>query len=171
MNTSSKFVVASHILVVLATNPERSIPSDFLAFSVNTNPVVIRRIVGRLRKAGLVISAPGPEGGVRLARSAAEITLLDIYQAVEEGELFHPHYTPPNQECPVGANILQCLSGVLHGAEVEMKNVLAAKTLQEITEEVMQVSGIRAMLEKGISIEELQRNYVFRNGRFIAVSG
>ena len=109
MHTSSRFVVAVHILAGLAVarmiKKKECITSEFIASSVNTNPVVIRRILSTLRKAGLVTSQTGPDGGSRLARNPEQITLLEVYQTVEDGKLFHFHYSTPNQECPIGANI------------------------------------------------------------------
>ncbi len=146
MNTSSRFVVAVHILtalnIVQKIKKEGPITSDKLADSVNTNPVVIRRILGQLRKAGLVISQPGAVGGSMLAKSPEEITLLDVYRAVEDGQLFHLHYRTPNQQCPIGGNIQDALKGVFNKAELAMKNELAKVTIAQIAKNITVLSSL-----------------------------
>ena len=140
MNTSSRFVIAVHILVGLDIITEvrklECVNSEMMAWSVNTNPVVIRRILSTLRKAGLVTSKPGPDGGSQLARHSEKITLLDVYQAVEDGSLFHFHYSEPNPQCPIGAHITSALKGVFGEAEVAMKNALARFTVQDVSAEI-----------------------------------
>ena len=80
--TSNRFAVAIHILSLLETNKNGRTTSDMIAGSVNTNPVVIRRIMGLLSKAGLVTTSPGVAGAA-ITRPVSEITLLDIYRAVQ----------------------------------------------------------------------------------------
>jgi Rrf2 family protein len=150
-----------------ATGKHRSLKSDFISASVNTNPVVIRRILGTLRKAGLVISQTGPDGGSRLGRDPDRINLLEIYQAVEDGQLFHLHYRDPNQNCPIGGNIQTVLCGVFSKAENAMRDVLSQTTLAQIAQDIMDQSGISEKLASGFTVEELQRDFVFECGRFI----
>ena len=88
MGNNSKFTIAVHILTMLANAKDASLKSDYVAKSINTNPVVVRRIWASLAKADLLVSRTGSSGGARLAREASEITLLDIYRAVETGCLF-----------------------------------------------------------------------------------
>src|SRR6187401_1504501 len=88
MSGNSRFAVAVHVMTALAYNHGEPLSSPLLAKSVRTNPVVIRRLMAQLRRAGLVEAWPGKSGGVRLGRSAATITLLDIYRAVEGGSPF-----------------------------------------------------------------------------------
>ncbi len=140
MNTSSRFVVATHILTALYVGRERGIEamtSDFLADSVNTNPVVIRRLLGQLRKAGLVVSQVGARGGFSLGRSAGSMTLLDVHRAVEEGSLYHFHYREPNQLCPIGCTIQDALRGLFSEAESAVEAVLRSKTLLQMAQEMM----------------------------------
>ncbi|HEX8852924.1 MAG TPA: Rrf2 family transcriptional regulator, partial [Pyrinomonadaceae bacterium] len=82
MSANSRFAVAVHALTLLAWAGEEPVKSEYLACSVNTNPVVIRRILCALARAGLVTSQTGASGGSRLARPAAEITLREVYRAV-----------------------------------------------------------------------------------------
>jgi len=175
MNTSSRFVVATHVMVAmaafkLASGKYQAFKSDFISNSVNTNPVVIRRILGLLRKAGLVTSQTGPEGGSKLARNPEKITLLEIYDAVEEGCLFHLHYRDPNQQCPIGYNIQDVLSGVFSDAERAIKNVLSEKTVADIARDIMNRSGISQKLSEGLSFEQLTQDFVFESGKLFEKS-
>lgn len=147
MNTSSRFVVATHILVALSANriflgPNDPLKSDILAESVNTNPVVIRRILGKLKAANFIDSKSGPNGGSILIKNPSSITLKDIYCAVEdEGDLFHFHYCTPSHKCPVGVNIKDSLLGTLAEAEKATKDVLAKQTLQNLLEDIIKRAG------------------------------
>src|SRR5678816_27793 len=88
-SSSSRFAVAVHVLAVLGyieRHGASSVSSRMIATSVNTNPVVIRKLLRSLKKAGLVRSKEGKGGGVRLAKNAALISLRDIYRAVETSE-------------------------------------------------------------------------------------
>ncbi|WP_438445008.1 Rrf2 family transcriptional regulator [Gorillibacterium sp. sgz5001074] len=131
---SSRFSVAVHILSVIAASPSES-TGDYIAGSVNTNPVIIRRIMGMLKKAGLVDVRPGV-GGAALRRAPGEITLLDVYRAVEvidDDELFHIH-EEANPQCPIGRNIESALREELAEAQRAMERRLAQVTLQSLAE-------------------------------------
>lgn len=105
MAANSQFSMAVHILTLLATAGDENMKSECIAASVNTNAVVIRRILSQLNQAGLVASQTGAAGGTRLARDPGKISLCEIYKAVSCGEVFALHAKSPNQECPVGRNI------------------------------------------------------------------
>ncbi|MFF2482821.1 Rrf2 family transcriptional regulator [Paenibacillus sp. NPDC058071] len=131
---SNRFAVAVHIMSLLELNKGTRITSEYIAGSVNTNSVVIRRIIGMLNKAGLVHTSAGVAGAV-LARPVEQITLLDIYRAVQsEGQedLFAIH-EKPNPECSVGRNIQASLESVFNEAQQAMENKLAAITLDRVT--------------------------------------
>lgn len=133
MTISSRFAVAIHALSLLELNKDGVNTSDYIASSVNTNPVVIRRILGRLSKAGIVQVRPGV-AGTRLARSASELTLLDIYRAVEvveEDALFSIH-EKPNINCPVGKHIQESIEPVFSAAQRAMEQTLEKVCLQDI---------------------------------------
>lgn len=137
MNISTRFAVAIHILTLIDSNKEGKSTSEWIASSVNTNPVVIRRITSMLQKAGLVNARPGV-AGASLTRSAAEITLLQIYKAVnavEEDSLFSVH-EHPNPDCPVGKNIASAIVPVFSLAQKSMENVLQEVTLEQIVNEM-----------------------------------
>lgn len=108
--------------------------SEQLAASVNTNAVVIRRVLGMLRKAGLVTSQAGVHGGARLAKPSQAITMQDVYRAVEEGEVFRMHC--PNHGCSIGATIEHTLGTIYTEAQQAMEQILASKTLQDVSQDV-----------------------------------
>ena len=107
MQISSRFTIAVHVLICIETfKNDYKVTSDFLASSVNVNPVVIRRLLQQLKKAGIINVKRG-SGGADIKKRLDEITLLDVYNAVEcveDGRLFHFHESP-NERCPVGKNI------------------------------------------------------------------
>jgi len=148
MNINSQFAVATHIMVILAGNKlylqdNACTNSSMIAESVNTNPVVIRRILSKLKVADLVTSKPGPFGGSEISRHPSKITLNDIYSAVEEdGSLFHMHYGEPNPNCPVGRNIRASLVGTIEKAESSIKKVLSKTSLLGLTNDILERAGI-----------------------------
>jgi len=137
MNVSTRFTVALHILTLLASSRGETLTSEYIAGSVNTNPVVVRRLLGLLRKRGFVSSQPGNRGGWQLTRDAGSITLLDVRRAVNEGSPFAMHSQPPNLACPVGRNIQAALTGVYGQAERAMEAELAQTTVQGLLRSVL----------------------------------
>ncbi|MDQ0060568.1 Rrf2 family transcriptional regulator [Paenibacillus harenae] len=126
---STRFSMAVHTLTLIAVS-SGEFTGDFIAGSVNTNPVVIRRIMGMLKKAGLVEVRPGV-GGASLLRAPEEITLLDIYRAVnviEDNQLFGIHQDS-NIRCLVGRNIETALQSEFEEAQSAMEQRLAKTTL------------------------------------------
>ena len=133
MKISSRFTVAIHVLSLISLNQNIVSTSEWIAESVNTNPVVIRRVMGKLKKAGLIDIRRGL-GGATLQRNLEDITLLDVYKAVEvveDGELFQMHDNP-NPNCPVGANIQDVLELILVRAQDAMEAVLIEITMEEL---------------------------------------
>lgn len=134
MQISSRFTLAVHILDCIDTfKDEYKATSDFLASSTNVNPVIVRKILGQLKSAGLVEIARG-SGGASIPKPLAEVTLLDVYKAVEcvdNGELFHFHDNP-NILCPVGRNIHLVLDDKLLQVQNAMEKELASITLEDI---------------------------------------
>ena len=133
MKISSRFTVAVHILSLVTIENSTLCTSEWIAESVNTNPVVIRRVMGKLKNAGLIQIRRGT-GGATLQKSLNEISLLDVYRAVEvveEGELFQFH-EKPNPNCPVGANIQSVLELILNRAQEAMERILDEVTMEEL---------------------------------------
>lgn len=140
---SSRVAVAVHVLTILTSRRDEAVSSQQVAYSVNTNPVVVRRIVGALRRAGLVEVLPGSAGGARLARAPEDVSLLEVYRAVEaREELFALHPQTPCQDCGVGANIQAALTGVFCEAQAAMEAVLGGVTLADVWRTVH--AGMRA---------------------------
>jgi DNA-binding IscR family transcriptional regulator len=107
MGSSTRFAVGIHLLTALAANPGKVLCSEDIADSVNTNPVVVRRLFALLTAAGLARARLGQGGGFKLGwRPASNITLLDIFAALEKTDLFGAPRSPPSASCRVGAHIL-----------------------------------------------------------------
>ena len=134
MSTNSRFAVAVHVLTLMAWSGEEPLKSEQVAESVNTNPVVIRRMLCELAEAGLVVSQTGSLGGSRLASDPAKTTLLDIYQALECGGVFSLHRQPPSRDCPVGVNIETVLGDVLLEVDAAVEAVLAKITISDVVQ-------------------------------------
>jgi Rrf2 family protein len=127
---SSKLSVGIHIMTIFALKPDEPLTSEFIACSVNTNPVVIRRLLGSLREAGIVESKTGVGGGWSLLVAPERITLLDILRAVEpRSEIFALHHSEPNPECPCGLHIQEVLTETYTKIEEGMTRQLADITI------------------------------------------
>jgi Rrf2 family protein len=132
---ATRFAVAVHILLVLAAMPPAEATSARIAQSVNTNPVVVRRITRQLARAGLVISRRGAPGAA-LARGAEAITLADIWQAVRsDGPLIalHEH---PNPQCRIGCRVNAVLAPAFGEAEAALEARLSRTTLASLLAKV-----------------------------------
>ena len=134
MQISSRFTIAIHIFSCINTfEGEYKITSDFLAMSIQVNPVIIRKLLGQLKKAGLIEVKRG-SGGASLAKEPNEISLLDVFNAVEsldDGKLFHFHENP-NPDCPVGKSIHPVLDGRLEQIQHAMEKEMQSITLEDI---------------------------------------
>jgi Rrf2 family protein len=129
MRTNCRFAMAVHVLAVLAYKDGDPVSSEFLSASVNTHPVIIRRLLLALQAARLVETRKGPRAGSRLSRSAANITLAEVYRAVKVPEPFGLPPRKPNDHCPVGHCIRTALKPVLLSAHEALERDLAQTTL------------------------------------------
>lgn len=142
MAANSRLTIAVHVLAWMALAQRRGQPlltSDQVAASVNTNPVIIRRSLGDLRQAGLVEVRHGPGAGWSLARAAQEISLLDVYEAVEHEPLFGMHRTEPNLECPVGRGIRPALGHVYGEVELALRTELRRTSVADVLRRTLRV--------------------------------
>ncbi len=139
MGNNSRYTVAIHVLTLLAYGGKEPATSEYIAASVNTNPVVIRRLLASLRAAKLVSSQGGPGGGWRLLRSPREITLRDVYRAVEGSTLFPLHSSTPNQHCPVGGKIQPALMSHFKAAQSALEKDLERTTIADLLKEVKEM--------------------------------
>ena len=135
MAANSRFGVAVHVLALLALSADERRSSRFIASSVATNPVVIRRLLAQLARAGLVESSHGSAGGFRLARPAAKVTLHDVYRAIEEGGFFALP-GKGNENCPVACRMKEILDGVFARVESKVVPELKRATLADIVRRV-----------------------------------
>ena len=144
MQISSRFTIALHIFTCVETfKDDYKVTSDFLASSINTNPVIIRKILSQLKNAGLITVARGT-GGIAPTRPISEITFYDVYQAiepVENGDLFHFHEAP-NPDCPVGRNIHSLLDDKLKAIQDAMEAEMKKYTVADLD------TGLKEILEK-----------------------
>lgn len=136
MRINTRFPVAVHLLAFATLYGEHS-TSALLAKSIGTNPVVVRRLSALLKKAGLITVHAGV-GGISLNRTPEEISLLDIYRAVQDEAdppLFDLHRNP-NENCPVGLNIHSALEKPLSAAQAALEDSLRQQTLAQVVAEI-----------------------------------
>lgn len=132
MSRNCRFALATHITALLAGGKGEPVTSDWLAGSLNTNPVVVRRLLSILAKAGLVHSQRGSSGGSLLTRDPATITLADLHSAVEANDRPATHNQPPNPACPVGARIVPVLDAIIDRAEAARQRELARTSVADV---------------------------------------
>ena len=149
MAANTRLAVAIHALGMLAFGERVNVTSDDIARSVRTNPVVVRRLLAQLTRRGLVTVKQGAGGGARLTRRPEQITLSDIYLALDEGPLFQVPLLGETHECAVGRSVGPVLTSVLLGAEKGLLAELQAVTLADVIGKVM-----RRMKRKGCARRE-----------------
>lgn len=140
MSANSRLTVAVHALAWVGLYQSRGYDvatSEQIADSANTNPVVIRRLLGELRTAGLVRSQRGAGAGWMMARDLSQITLLDVYDAIESGPVFGMHRAEPNPECVVGAGIQPALKNVYDRLDHTLRDELARTTVADVLQDVL----------------------------------
>ena len=141
MSANARLAVAIHTLGMLAFADECPVTSDRIAESVQTNAVSIRRLFQTLGKAGLVIGQMGPNGGARLARSPEEITLADIWRAVDDDELFAMPRSGGNPCCSLNRAVRPVLGEVFADATAALEHALAGVTLADVIGRVQARAG------------------------------
>jgi Rrf2 family protein len=131
---SCRFAFAVHVMAVLALEKEKAdcCTSSRLAQTVNTNPVVIRRLLIELQDAGLISTLRGPHGGAFLKRKPEKLTLREIHRAVDQGHLFGRHPNEPSQECPVGRRIGKVMQRIQDRATRALEKELEKMTLADV---------------------------------------
>ena len=135
MAANSRFAMATHIMTALAVQ-EDLLNSHDLADTLNTNPVVVRRILGDLHKAGLVETESGCTGGARLAKNKNLISLFEVYAAVESGGLFAYNPNDPNKKCSLSCKMKTVLSHVFDSANDALAEKLKNIKLSDLVDDV-----------------------------------
>jgi Rrf2 family protein len=132
---NQQFAFAVHILAVLAYS-WKVIDSGTVAASVNTNPVVVRRLLLGLRRAGLIDTCSGKHGGAKLSKNPDRISLLDIYDAVEPRPVIAVSQRNAFRKCPVSCNMKHIMGHVSEGAERAMRAHLRGITLGQLLRKI-----------------------------------
>jgi Rrf2 family protein len=133
MAANSRFAVGVHCMLSLAALGEEGSTAEFLAGSIHTNPVVVRRILKSFEKAGYVEIRPGKGGGVRLRRAPEDLTLAQILKAVEpQTEFFAYHAAEPNPQCRVSCEIRNLLQPVFQRVDQVVHDALAETRLSDL---------------------------------------
>lgn len=143
MSANSRLTIAAHALAWIGLYQRRGhdvATSEQIATSINTNPVVIRRLLSELRRRGLVESRRGAGAGWTLSRDLKAITLLDVYEAVEPGPVFALHRSTPDAECVVGRGIGPALASVYGEIETALREELARTTLEDILRDTLEAA-------------------------------
>src|SRR5687767_6534694 len=112
MASSSRFAIAVHTLALMANFEGKPVKSEYIACLVKTNAVVIRRLMCELSRANLIESQSGASGGSWLKKDAREISLWEIYQAIEMGEVFSLHNPAEGANCQISCNIAEVLTEI-----------------------------------------------------------
>lgn len=136
MAANSQFAVAIHVLTILAKAGDERVKSDYIAGSVNTNPVVIRRLLSNLQESNLVVSHVGAGGGTMLAKQPKDIHLSEVYKSLPCGEVFALHPKEPNQDCPIGKNMAAFLCGLQKEIDKSIEEKLRQYTLRDVIENI-----------------------------------
>lgn len=154
--------MAVHVMTLMAWSGEEPLKSDQVADSVNTNPVVIRRMLCDLAEAGLVVSQTGSLGGSRLVGDPSQTTLLDIYQALEYPGVFSLNRQRPSRECPVGVNIETVLGDVMSEVDSAVEGVLAKITISDMVQRLKPcgAAGTNKTLENTAKKKQYRRQRI-----------
>lgn len=128
---NTRFATAIHIMTLLAESPQEWLTSEWMAGSININPVIVRKELSVLKEAELIISRQGKEGGSRIAKNANIIKISDIYLAVKNTEVLGKKNNNPNPACSVGKEINEHLQTLFSETDQLVLTFLGNKTLQE----------------------------------------
>lgn len=130
---NTRFATAIHIMTLLAKSPEEWLTSDWIAGSLNVNPVIVRKELGHLKKYGLIESRQGKDGGTKIAKNADHINIADIYEVVKNTEVLGKKNQNPNPQCNVGKDINKNLDLLFGETDDLVLQYLKSKSLSEFT--------------------------------------
>ncbi|MBV8326325.1 Rrf2 family transcriptional regulator [Chryseobacterium sp.] len=132
---NTRFATAVHIMTLLAKSPQEWLTSEWIAGSINVNPVIVRKEISVLREAGLIVSRQGKEGGSQLAKDAGIIAISDIYKAVKNTEVLGKKNQNPNPACSVGKEINIHLNTLFEETDQLVVRFLGVKSLEEFADQ------------------------------------
>lgn len=139
MAANSRFAVATHIMLSVAVKKSGELASSaYLSSSVNTNPVVIRRILSDLQKAGLLETEFGRSGGARLSKPAGKISMYEIFRAVDAGDVFAFNPNKPKKTCTLSCKMKSILEPVFSSANEALASNLKETLLSDLVKKVEQ---------------------------------
>ncbi|WP_421942816.1 Rrf2 family transcriptional regulator [Pedobacter sp.] len=130
---NSRYPISLHILTLLDDAKGTLVSSDYLAGSININPVLVRKEIINLRKHGFVNSKEGKGGGSFLAKNASDINLGELYKAVKNATILGQSKNEPNPKCPIGKQINQHLNTLYNDAENALIENLSKQTLADFS--------------------------------------
>lgn len=132
---NTRFSTMLHILTLLADSEGELLSSEWMAGSININPVIVRKELGILSEAGLVMTKKGKNGGTMLAKSSENITLDTVYTLVKNTDVLGKKNTRTNPRCPIGKDINNKLEGLFVGIDDMVVKELKEKTLADFVAE------------------------------------
>ncbi|WP_299657953.1 Rrf2 family transcriptional regulator [uncultured Tateyamaria sp.] len=138
MASNTRFALSVHTLCSIAVHHGRAVPSERIAKSAATNPAIIRKLYQTLSEAGFIRSTQGPAGGALLQKDAAEISLNDVYRAVDGGDFFPMHRSVPDKSCFVGRNIQKHLKAATDSAVAALENELRTVSIKDLADALEQ---------------------------------
>ena len=133
---NQQFTFAVHIMTALAFSPGEVIGSQKLAVSINTNPVVVRRLLLALRRARLIETFAGKHGGARLRKKPNHVSLVEIYDAVESRPVILINERKASKRCHVSCNMKSIMTYVAEGTEEAVRKHLRGITLTQLVRQV-----------------------------------
>ncbi|CAL1518552.1 Rrf2 family transcriptional regulator [Chitinophaga sp. MM2321] len=132
---NTKFATVIHILTILAKSPGEWLSSDWIAGSIQINPVIVRKELSALQDQGWVISRKGKEGGYMLLVPSKEISLADIYKTVKKLDVLGKKNLNPNPKCPIGKDINKELEDLFMEIDESVFNALQHRTLESFVKQ------------------------------------
>jgi len=132
---NTRFATVLHILTLLGKSPQQWLSSDWIAGSIQINPVIIRKELGALQEQGWVNSRKGKEGGYRLVAPMDGINLADIYKVVKNSEMLGKKNLRLNPKCPIGKDFNQELDKLFTQTDALMMQELQQRSLENFVKQ------------------------------------
>jgi Rrf2 family protein len=136
MAINTQFSIAVHLMAGLACRCDRDMTSGTLAMSVNTSPSFVRRTLSKLSKAHLVETSTGKAGACWLAKDAKDVSLLDIYRAVDAPKAFSIHAYKEQKACKVSCKIKAALDKALDKTQKSLETALDGISLAQVVSDM-----------------------------------